>query len=131
MIFGYHYVIGKTQTRKNLQKLTMNAKNGGSGLFLHLLTKAISSIKNSNLYVLLHISVVIRWQCNGRNCKLHPLISTSFFAFVFPEPSLSCCLLLVVGSQLFHADFYKFLAHSLPHPSKEKLNATLSEKINF
>ena len=38
----------------------MNAKkNGGSDLFLHLLTKAISSTKNSNLYVLLHVSVVI------------------------------------------------------------------------
>ena len=111
----------------------MNAKNGGSGLFLHLLTKAISSTKNSNLFVcpLTHICSDSLTICNGRNCKLHPLISTSFFAFVFPEPSLSCCLLLVVGSQLFHADFYKFPAHSLPHPSKEKLNATLSEKINF
>ena len=118
-------MIGKTQTRKNLQKLTMNTKNGGSGLFLHLLTKVISITKNSNLYVLLQVSVVIRRQCNGRNCKLHPLIGTFFFAFVFPEPSLSCCLLLVVDSQLFHADFYKFPAHSLPHPSKEKLNVTL------
>lgn len=130
MIFGYHYVIGKTQTRKNLQKLTMNAKNEGSDIFLHLLTKAISSTKNSNLYVL-RVSVVIHGQCNDGTCKLHPLISTFFFAFVFPEPSLSCCLLLVVDSQLFHADFYRFPAHSLPHPSKEKLNATLSEKIDF
>ena len=128
-------MIGKPQTRKNLQKLTMNAKNEGSDLFLHqsqsyLKAKAISSTKNSNLYVL-RVSVVIHGQCNDGTCKLHPLISTFSFAFVFPEPSLSCCLLLLVDSQLFHADFYKFPAHSLPHPSKEKLNATLSEKIDF